>query len=69
MQEEIKNYIQKDLQTLGYPEVDFVVELPKDISNGDFSTNIALVLSKQIGKNPKEIARKTRRKPERKREV
>lgn len=56
MQEEIKKYILKDLEKLGYPEVDFIVELPKDISNGDFSTNIALILSKQIGKNPKEIA-------------
>jgi len=56
MQEEIKNYILKDLEKLGYPSVDFVVELPKDISNGDFSTNIALILSKQLGKNPKEIA-------------
>ncbi len=56
MQEEIKNYILKDLSELGYPIVDFVVELPKDISNGDFSTNIALVLSKVVGKNPKEIA-------------
>lgn len=56
MQEEIKNYILKDLEKLQYPAVDFVVELPKDISNGDFSTNIAMALSKQVGKNPKEIA-------------
>ncbi len=56
MQEEIKKYILKDLEKLGYPQVDFVVELPKDITNGDFSTNIALVLSKEIGKSPKEIA-------------
>jgi len=56
MQEELKNYILKDLKTLDYPEVDFVVELPKDISNGDFSTNISLLLSKELKKNPKEIA-------------
>ena len=32
------------------------VEVPKDRSNGDFSTNIAMVLTKQAKKNPREIA-------------
>lgn len=56
MKTKIKNYIEQILKELELPQADFVIELPKDISNGDFSTNIALVLSKQIGKNPKEIA-------------
>lgn len=56
MQQKIKQYISEILKELELPQADFVIELPKDISNGDFSTNIALVLSKQIGKNPKEIA-------------
>lgn len=56
MQERIKGYIIKDLEKHGYPSVDFVVELPKDISNGDFSTNVALILAKETKKNPKEIA-------------
>lgn len=56
MQEEIKNYISKTLTDLGYPSVDFSVDLPKDISHGDFSSNVALVLSKQVGKNPIEVA-------------
>ncbi len=34
----------------------FAVEQPKEITHGDYSTNIALVISKQLGKNPKEIA-------------
>lgn len=34
------------------------VELPKDASHGDLSTNIALVLKQQLGLNPKEIADK-----------
>lgn len=56
MQEKIKQYIEEILKELELPQVDFVVELPKDISNGDYSVNVALVLSKQAGKNPKEIA-------------
>ncbi|WP_411842904.1 arginine--tRNA ligase [Salinicoccus sp. HZC-1] len=32
------------------------VEVPKDNSNGDFSTNIAMVLTKQAKRNPREIA-------------
>ncbi len=32
------------------------VEVPKDSSNGDFSTNIAMVLTKQAKRNPREIA-------------
>lgn len=32
------------------------VELPRDASHGDMSTNAAMVLSKQVGKNPRELA-------------
>ncbi len=56
MQEEIKKHITKTLADLGYPEVDFAVDLPRDISHGDFSTNVALVLSKQVGKSSVEVA-------------
>ncbi|MEO5646646.1 MAG: arginine--tRNA ligase [Candidatus Paceibacterota bacterium] len=43
-------------ETFSIEGVSFVVEQPKDISHGDYSTNAALVISKQLGKNPKEIA-------------
>ena len=33
-----------------------MVEIPKDKSNGDYSTNIAMRLTKQLGKKPQEIA-------------
>ncbi len=56
MQNKLKQYISEILKELDLPQADFAIELPKDISNGDFSTNVALVLSKQAGKNPKEIA-------------
>lgn len=54
--DEIKEYVKKALLELKYPEVSFVVEHPADMNNGDFSTNVAMVLSKQLGKNPKEVA-------------
>lgn len=37
-------------------EVDAALERPKDDANGDFASTIALRLSKQLGKNPREIA-------------
>lgn len=48
--------IGKALQALDLPEVSFVVEHPKDLTHGDFATNVALVTSKQVGRSPAEIA-------------
>lgn len=35
-----------------------LVEQPKEINHGDYSTNVALILSKKVKKNPLEIAQK-----------
>ncbi|MCU5746881.1 arginine--tRNA ligase [Staphylococcus sp. SQ8-PEA] len=35
---------------------DIKVEIPKDVKNGDYSTNIAMVLTKIAKRNPREIA-------------
>jgi len=32
------------------------LEVPKDSDHGDLSSNIAMILSKQLKKNPREIA-------------
>ena len=34
----------------------FVIEIPKDTSHGDFASNIAMVSAKAVGKPPREIA-------------
>lgn len=34
----------------------FLVEVPVEKSHGDYSSNVALVLSKSLGKNPREVA-------------
>ena len=43
---------------LAQPEAmrDFVVEIPQDLRNGDFSTNAAMVNSKAFKSNPRAIA-------------
>ncbi len=58
MKTEIVKMIERALKTLGMESVDFVVEHPEDLKNGDYSTNVALILSKREKKNPKELAEK-----------
>ncbi len=58
IQDTIKNLILNTLTTLGLPQADFVVEHPGDLTHGDYSTNIAMVLSKKVGENPKALAEK-----------
>ena len=53
MMEKIKNII---LKAVGKDVPDFAVEIPGDKNHGDYSTNIALVLAKQIKKSPIETA-------------
>lgn len=57
MQDTIRIEIEKALKTLGWPEVSFVVDYPTDKNAGaDVFSNAALVLSKQVGQNPGEVA-------------
>lgn len=43
---------------LGWEVPQYVVEHPKDESHGDYSTNVALILAKKVGENPREVAEK-----------
>lgn len=52
--EEIKASIEKANLAEDIPEIK--VEIPKDTKNGDYSTNIAMVLTKVAKRNPREIA-------------
>ncbi len=53
LKEEIKKII---LDATGENSEDFSVEISDDKSHGDYSTNVALILAKKLGKNPKEVA-------------
>ena len=54
--ETLSRAITEAIETLQFPSVSFVIEHPSDISHGDYATNVALILGKELGKNPKELA-------------
>lgn len=56
MKKIIENKIKEVLKNLGIEEVSFVVEHPDDFSHGDYSTNVAMVYAKKMGKNPRQLA-------------
>ncbi|MFA6301009.1 MAG: arginine--tRNA ligase [Candidatus Paceibacterota bacterium] len=58
MKEKIKNLIRDALGKLTMEEVDFIIEHPDDLANGDFSSNVAMVCAKNVKINPKELAEK-----------
>ncbi len=51
-----KNHIQTILKELKYPNIDINVQVPKKISHGDLTTNVAMLLAKSLQKNPIELA-------------
>ncbi len=57
MRHAIKKAITESASELGYQEIkDIVLERPSDMAKGDFATNIALMLSKKVGKSPLALA-------------
>ncbi|MBF05280.1 arginine--tRNA ligase [bacterium] len=52
---EVTDLVSETLTSLGF-EGEVVLEHPNDLLHGDFSCNIAMVLAKQVGKNPRELA-------------
>ncbi|MDO8473955.1 MAG: arginine--tRNA ligase [bacterium] len=56
IKEEIKNLVRQACLKLGFPVEEIVLEHPENVEHGDYSTNVALVLAKQLGKKPREVA-------------
>lgn len=52
----LKKHIDKSLSNLSILCDSYILEHPGDITNGDFSTNVALIVSKQEQKSPKALA-------------
>lgn len=48
--------IKKTLQKLNFPEVEYQFDRPKLEAHGDISVNLAMLLSKPLKKNPRQIA-------------
>ena len=56
MKEKIIQLIQNELEKMGVKKDNITIEIPKNKENGDYSTNIALQLAKELKKSPMEIA-------------
>ncbi len=56
IRDNLKEAIKTAVSELGLEIEDVHLEHPADLTNGDYSTNVAMVLGKKVGKNPKELA-------------
>ncbi len=56
MEAVIRAAITDVLKELGLPEAVFTIEHPKILDHGDYACNVAMVLGKQVGQSPREIA-------------
>ena len=56
MKDALSDALHKIITALDYPETNIVVQLPKNPEHGDFSTNLAMQLGGELGKNPRDIA-------------
>ena len=56
MKGKIKKIIAGAIKDLTQVAFDFSIEIPGEKEHGDYSTNVALILAKKIGKNPIEVA-------------
>ena len=55
--EALRAELARAAESLGAPpDVDIVIERPRDPSFGDWATNLAMVLAKPLGKKPRELA-------------
>ena len=57
MKDTLISYITQSLKNLGFPSDNVVIQRPKKPEHGDFASNIALILAKPLGKNPRDIAK------------
>ena len=58
MRNTFKKHIQNIIEKLDYPKIDVQVQIPKEINHGDLTTNVAMMLAKEIKQNPLEIAKR-----------
>ncbi len=56
MREVLVQSIEKVIGDLGFEKVSFSVSHPEDLSHGDYATNVALILAKNMDRNPIDLA-------------
>ena len=54
----IKKKIEEILKKIAPKDISFLVEIPKEKSYGDYSTNLALIIAKQERKNLQDVAKR-----------
>jgi len=58
MKRYLENILEKCLEKVNYPLEKIIIDIPKDIKFGDFTSNIAMILSKELKVPPRETAMK-----------
>ena len=56
MKQIVRDAINKVLASAQLSAVDFNIEYPADLKFGDYSSNVAMVLAKNMEKNPRDLA-------------
>lgn len=56
MKEQLHKQLSSILKELQYPSIDIAFDKPKVDAHGDLTTNIAMMLAKSVGKNPRVVA-------------
>ena len=56
MKEYLHHAVASALASLHYPAADIIFEKPKIAAHGDLTTNVAMVIAKSAGQNPRQIA-------------
>jgi len=58
MKDVIREAINMVVEEMGLPQADFNVEYPSELYHGDYASNIAMVMAKKAGQNPRSLADK-----------
>jgi arginyl-tRNA synthetase len=56
MKAQLQQQLSAILAELQYPSVDVIFDKPKVDAHGDLTTNVAMMLAKAVGKNPRQVA-------------
>jgi len=56
MESVLRTAIEDVLNELGLAPIDFAIEHPNEMEHGDYAANVAMVLAKKAGQNPRELA-------------
>lgn len=56
VREDIQELLDSAITKLGLPVPSYEVEHPADLAHGDYAANCALVLAKEVGQSPREVA-------------